>query len=484
MRFLENSSLIGSSGRMLKLFCIFLITVFFVFSQDSLANIGEAYGFGSRIASLAGAGVAWGGGAYSAYHNPALLALESEKKLFFDWSIVYSKPKFKPIQGILVQNKFVADSPQYGNVDNDSYRETLGQELGLSYRIFPEIRNITVGLVTFFPLSQFAYMDTGEAYVPEYVLYRTRTQRPQIELGLGGYLGKGFYLGVGVHFAYTLTSNSSIFINSGKSTTSSMRFAASLRPKPGFYSGILYIPEKVLKKFSIGAVFRQAVASDNSMNLNSAARIIGSFPAIDFNFSALSVLYYDPMTIELGSSWQYSDTGRLYVQLEYQFWSQFQAPSLLIHQPQTKNCGSTDPQSCGTVAISPGQIPDFQYRNLWVPRIGWEYAPADGQIVYRMGYAFRDSFLVGLPTGNGNYLDPPKHMFNLGIGLNYSHFMGYDAPCRLDFNLSYQYLLTQHIVKTPGNEVGDPPDDSKIGSPEYFSGGSVYGGGMTLSLGF
>ena len=75
----------------------------------------------------------------------------------------------------------------------------------------------------------------------------------------------------------------------------------------------------------------------NTMVLNSSARVFGDFAAVDFNFTALSALFYDQMALELGSSWQHSDWGRLYGQLEYQFWSAYQAPALLIQQPQTTN---------------------------------------------------------------------------------------------------------------------------------------------------
>ena len=115
-------------------FCFLFLSNFL--SSSARANVGEAYGFGSRTASLGGAGVAWGTDAYAAYYNPAQLALPSDKRLQLSYGFIYMQPYFTPITNVLTQNKFISDSDQYGNVDTTSYRPTFGQELGLTLRHF------------------------------------------------------------------------------------------------------------------------------------------------------------------------------------------------------------------------------------------------------------------------------------------------------------------------------------------------------------
>ena len=453
-----------------KLGCLgfFFLVCTPIFTSQAFANVGETFGFGSRTAALGGAGVAWGTGSFAAYYNPAALALPSEKRLLLDWGLVAMRPHFRPIQNIVTQNNYNSDSQSNGNVDQN-YKDTFGQSLGLSYRLLPGFGNLTVGIVTFMPIDQTAYMDTGESYIPEYILYRSRTQRPQVEVGLGLDLGHGFYFGGGLHTAFSLTSNASIFINANKNGTSSMRFIASLKPKLAPYFGLLYAPgEKEQKPLSLGAVLRLPVASDNSMNVNTGVSLLGNLSALDINFNATSALYYDPMALELGASWQHSSRARLYGQLEYQVWRLYQTPALVIDQPQS------------TVVISPGSVPSPNYVNILVPRVGEELNLSEF-VTVRLGYAYRPSIMSGLPTDVGNFLDPPKHMLNVGLGLNYESFLGFATPSRLDFHFSYQYLLVQHVVKTPGNEIG-AMTDSKIGAPGYDAGGYLVGGGATLSL--
>ncbi len=453
------------------------------FSTFGHANVGEFVGFGSRVAGLAGAGVAGNAGAFSAYHNPAELGVETDQRLLFSWGFVFVQPTFRPITNVVTQNLFNSDGVNQGNVDT-SYRSTLGQEIGISYRLIPDFYNFTFGLVTFLPLDAVAFMDTGEAYIPEYFMYRARTQRPQVEAAMGMDLGKGFHLGGGLHFGFSLTGNASAFINTQSGTASSMRFATSLKPKAAPYFGLLYASPEHSDSFGMGLVFRLPVASDNTMVLNSAARVFGDFAAVDFNFTALSTLFYDPMALELGGAWKHSSWGKAYAQVDYQVWSAFTPPAMLIQQPQTTNCkdnSATHP--CNTVKISAGRIPQYRYYDVVVPRFGEEIALSDGAI-FRMGYAYRSSIFGGeVSNGEGNYLDPAKHMFNLGLGLKFNHFLAFAIQNYLDFHFSYQYLVLQHIVKTPGNETGNM-SDSKIGSPGYDAGGSLLGGGVSLSLAF
>lgn len=454
-----------------------LLSIHIFCSEKVLANVGEAYGFGSKMTALAGAGAAWGSGPYAAYHNPATLGAESDKRLQMAFGLVYAQPNFIPIQNIITQNKFNSDSDVYSNVDV-TYRPTLGEAIGISFKLFPDV---TLGATAFVPISQFAFMDSGEALVPEYVLYRARTQRPQVETALGIDLGKGLRAGAGLHMGFTLTSTASLFINTRANTASSIRFTSSLQPSLSPYFGLMYSPKENPQSLSFGAVYRMPLASNNTMNLNSAARVFGDFAAIDFNLQANSALFYDPASIELGTSFELFSGMQIFGQLDYQMWGRYQVPALKINQTEPTTCSASSGTPCDTVTIAQGWTPSgLAFRNILVPRGGTEIAINDSS-VFRFGYAYKPSFLNGLPTGSGNYLDPSKHMINLGFGFRSQEFLGYEIANQLDLNLIYHYLIHQHITKTPGNEAGDATD-FKIGAPGYDMGGAVYGAGISLAF--
>jgi hypothetical protein len=453
---------------------------------EARANIGQEYGFGARTAGLAGAGVAWGFGAFAAYNNPAGLPFTGDKRLIVDLGILDMNPNFTPINNVIIENAYTSDKVTYGSVAND-YRATLGEEFGFAYRMFPDFANLTFGVAAYLPLQQLAYMDSGETFEPEYVLYRARTQRPQVETGLGIDLTPRLHFGLGLHLAFSITSSATVFLQTDTTKPSTMRFSASLKPKVAPQFGFLYTSEPETPqdepRFTAGAVLRFPVASDNSLYLQSGARAFGSFAALDFDFSALSSLFYDPLSLELGATFAETPRTRTYVQLEYQAWGAFQAPALLIQSPNLTSCNSGS-GPCG-VSISAGQNPAFAYRNIWVPRVGQEFSI--GKLTLRGGYAFRPGIMddggIGI-SGPGNYLDPSKHIITFGAGYHFAHFLNFEVPCELDMDLAYEALITEHVSKTPGDENGTGTGDQKIGAPGYDAGGSVYGGGLSLTLAF
>ncbi len=436
------------------------------------ANIGELAGFGARSAALGGASSAWNFEGFAAYSNPAALALRSEQRLRFSYALVYVKPLFGGINNIVVGNKFNSDSSSadtYANVAND-YRDTFGQAIGLSYQFFPYLMNLSLGIVGFLPISQATYMDTGEALIPEFPLYRSRTQRPQIDFGFGINPYGPIYLGAGMHIGFTLNSRASLFIQSLTDTGSSMRFSSSLIPKAVPFFSAMFAPDGDRSVFTVSATYRWALASENYMTLLTSARSFGALAALDFNFLAFGTLFYDPAVIELGGSWQHASWGRATAQLEYVFWSAYQSPPLSVTNPVVTN----------GPAIQPSNNPVPTTVNLLVPRVGYELTL--GRHSVRAGYSFKGSIYKDIPNGSGNLLDPPRHSANLGWGYQFERFMGTTIPFRVDAYATFGILVPQTITKTGTTNESGVTVDNKIGAPGYTASGFLVGGGASISI--
>ena len=463
----------------IRFFLSFLGVLLLGASTNASANVGDFLGFGARAMALGGAGVTGDTSGFGAYHNPATLASDSKERLMLNWGLVFARPVFLPISNIVTQNTYVADGLVTGSVDTQ-YRDTFGQVLGLSFKVLPDFGQLTVGLVTFLPLSQLAYMDTGQPYLPEYFLYRSRTQRPQFELGAGIKILPQLRLGVGLHTAFGLTGNASVFMNTANNTASTMTFAASLKPIFSGYLGLLWTPvegdQPEQQPWNLGLVYRAAASSGLTLPMTASARILGNNGAPDFVFTASSVLYYDPAALEAGVSFKAGD-HRWVLQADYQYWAGYKAAALALSQG-VEASGAT-----GTLmTISPGTLPTYTFVNILVPRAGWEWSLNPSHTL-RLGYSYRASVLKGVSNGAGNYLDPSKHVITAGWGFHFDSFLGFPVPSQLDVALNYQQLLTQQIVKTAGNEAGIGSDE-KIGSPGYKAGGRVFGGAVSLALAF
>lgn len=447
---------------------VFFLTSFL--AHSTRANVGDTYGFGSQTAGRAGASVSEGFNGFAAYTNPAALSFLTQnegqaRRFFISWGLLFMSPQFEPIDQVVIENDFTSDKspPRTGQVDLD-YPNTLGNVLGLGINLFPEFYNLTIGLTTFSPIDPLAQIDSGETYIPEYVLYRARTQRPQAEFGIGAQLTPRFHIGVGLHFVFSLTSKVSTFLQTSEGNTSTMRMTSSLKPRAAPYLGMLYSDTQAgaaPPRWSTGLVIRLPAKSRNEILIQSGAEIASGLSGLDFNLEANSTLFYDPLTLEVGGQFQHSPWGRLFLQLDYQAWNRFEPPAL-----EVKN-STTD----GGTQIIESSPPRVTYRNLLIPRIAEEITL--GNTTWRIGYAFRKGIFKSLPEGSGNALDPDKHMLNGGVSFRYSSFLGWEVPASLDLHASFHSLVSQSVQKT---------DSTLIGSPGYESGGNVWGGGLSISL--
>lgn len=446
------------------------------------ANVGDT-GFGSRSAALAGAAAAWGSDGYAAYSNPASLGLGPDgehRKLTLAYGWLLQDPNFKPIQNVTIENNYTSDRESTGNVDT-GYRPAIGQVIGATALLNPEWMNLTGGITLYTPFDTLGFTDTGETYIPEYVLYRARTQRPQIEVGVGASPSERLHFGLGLHIAFGISANGTVFLQARSGSPSTMRVNASVKPKASAVAGWLLtseVPQGRNGSWSIGQVLRTPNSADAELAFNSSARAFGDLAALDIRFAAESAIFYDPLTLESGLSWQHSPNKRFYAQLDIQAWRSFHSPALNIKAPED-TCDITGGGSCSNLIINPSSLPSLPMQNILIPRLAEEWTL--DSVTLRAGYAYRQSIFAALPTGAGNFLDPPKHLLNVGAGWMLRDFLGSGREVALDVNLGYQQLLTQKIQKSPLNEKGEAAT-SKIGAPGYSAGGRVWSGGATLTM--
>lgn len=452
------------------------------------------YGFGSRTGGLAGAGAAWGADGYASYANPAALAVRDGKRLHFSTGLLFMRPRFLPISGVVIDNDYTGDraasNPLVGGVDVN-YKDTVGQTIGLKLSLFPNGGNFSLGFSAFLPYQQTSYLDTGESFVPEYVLERARTQRLQFELGMGMRVFQGLHVGVGYHVALSVYGTAKTFLQSNGSKPSTLRFATSVKPAGSPVASLFYTskgneihagpnegPEGP-GHYTFGLVYRFATKSNAELDLKSSARALDTVAALNFRFTGISTMFYDPAALEFGSSWQVTEEWRAIAQMDYEMWSNYDQPSLRIINPVTDTCQESN-GSCG-VNFSEGVRFPQAFRNTLTPRFAHEFYLGDWTA--RAGYAYRQGILAEPPKGAGNVLDPSRHIFTGGFGVTMQEFVGLAAQHHLDVHFAYHSMVKQHATKTAGNETGNTAS-RKIGDPGYDVGGKAYGMGASLTFAF
>ena len=452
-----------------------LISAFF--AHPACAAVGDRFGYTSEAASLGGARAgASEFNSASAYENPAQLSLlpTSGTQTQFHWSMMYSKPSFADINNVVVENPVNSDKTtgdfRKANVDT-RYPSTFGQSVGISTQSKRSRYRWGIGAVFYLPLDHLALIDSGESFVPEYTLHRGRTQKPEFQFAFSGLISQNLSFGAGIQLGTRLASDTTLFLNQGAGTASSMRVAASLKTKASPYFGLTYLASP---QFSLGFTGRLASSQPQSMNVQANARAIGTVSALSFAFPTLSTLYYDPLTLQLGSEWKYSDVSALYFEIDYQAWSNFQSPAIVILDPQTSSCSP----ACG-VDFANGMNLGRKTRDIFIPRIGHSWTIGDAKL--RAGYLFRQGIYAEPPSGAGNAIDPSEHQFSLGYGRGFDSILAFDAPGRIDLHASYSIYPKETVTKTDGDENGNL-SNVKVGSPGYETGGSEWGAGLTIQL--
>src|SRR5690606_38229726 len=162
-------------------------------------------------------------------------------------------------------------------------------------------------------------------------------------------------------------------------------------------------------------------------------------------FPAIATMYYEPASIEFGAKWRYADTRALFLEIDYQAWSKFEAPTLIILDPETATCAP----SCG-VDFSTGRNLIPKTRDVFVPKIGHSWTI--GEAALRFGYVFRPGIYSHDPVGAGNAIDPDEHRFAAGYGWTFDSLFVFDAPGRVDLHAAYSVYPKKRITKSPGDE--------------------------------
>ncbi len=453
------------------------LAFFIIFSGTAHAAIGDRFGFTSESVATGGARAGQAEmSSSSAFENPAQMSFPSRlgKSARFHWSVLYSEPTFADIRGVVTENAVNSDkaagTSTIGNVST-KYPATFGQSMGFSVRSEKSVYHWGIGAVVYLPLDHLALIDSGETFAPEYTLHRGRTQKPEFQFAISGLLSPKWSLGVGVYLGARLTSDTTLFLNQGAGTASSMRISSSLKTQASPFFGLTYIPTPTL---SLGWVVRLASSVPATLNVQAGARAIGNVSALDFGFPAIGTMYYDPLTVSLGATWRYAAQQTLFLQADYQAWENYRSPVLVIQNSNTTNCSP----SCG-VDFASGIDLAGRTRDLLIPRVGHSWDVGTGTI--HSGYTFRRGIYRSLPEGAGNPIDPDEHRISAGYGWEFNSFLAFDAPGRLDFHGSYSIYPKKTVAKSPGDENGNTVN-SKIGAPGYEIGGNEWGTGFTLGL--
>jgi long-subunit fatty acid transport protein len=177
-----------------------------------------------------------------------------------------------------------------------------------------------------------------------------------------------------------------------------------------------------------------------------------------------SVIFYDPHTFRLGSSYDFGDT-ELFGAVEYQLWSNYKPPTIYI----TKT---------GGVIVPSSNYEKIKVRDTINPRTGLKIAFGNRWSA-GLGLGYRMTPLKGDFSGSGNSID--SNAYILSSGLQY-RIVIWSKDVTLGTSLEYQQLQKKTVTKTTGQEDGS--SGPKIGAGGYEIGGYVLSAALGAKFNF
>jgi hypothetical protein len=424
------------------------------------ANPIEIFGFGSRHAAHANAGVADVDDMAATWMNPAGLAAGHR---------AVTTGGLGAVSNLHINDRRTGLAEPGGGL----FGVTLPAPLG-----GPLAGRIGLGLGMFVLPTSIVRISARFPDEPFYPYYQGRSERLVIVPGIGVRVTDHIAVGLAANFLAGLGGG----ITAGEGATRALEARVD-EVVPAVARAIVGARWDVRPAWSVALVFRQRF----EVPFQTTAQTEVAGEPIDLDLSASS--QFSPHQLAVGGTWRPTG-GAVHLDLGYARWSSYPGPFVRVKS------------ALPLVGPLAAELPAVPWRDTFAVRLGGDVALAD-HISGRAGYGFETSPVPASQPGVTNLLDGPKHTIGLGVGLAWPKALA-GKTVAVEFHAQAQLLGARRLSKkvfaagSEGasfdglrDEVTDDPQSpvtqgaqiSNPGYPQIDSGGQVFSGGMTLEVG-
>ena len=424
-----------------------------LFSFQSFANYAEFFGSHPSTAAIGNQANTNEYDPSNNYYVPALMAFSDT--ITFSTSAGSVSTDFEPINSIVTKNTANTDSTETGNVStkyDNFYGATIHTTLPIAFK---GAGPLSVSIFT--PVGKMMETNSGDAFLPEYVMYRARYRRTMVYMNYAHKWNDNFAFSLGMHVGFQAgaNANTNLALNGPGHGSSG---AAKSEVKPAL-AGIL---STIYRKDNWSAYFTFQQEMKSNLEAQANGQVDQPTPIL-FQVAIQSMIYYDPHIFRFGGHFEIGDLTLL-GSLEYQLWGNYKSPVVRI--------------TGGGAAESSNNYEKLELRDIPVPKLGLMFRLTDNMSLMG-GMSYKPTPLDGNFSGAGNSIDSNSFILT-GGGLIKMKLFGKD----LELNGSVQYHMLEevNVVKTANQENGN--SGSKIGAPGYKIGGEVIaaGGGFRVKF--
>lgn len=427
----------------------------FLFSFQVQANYAEFFGTSPSTSSIGNQANTNEFDPANNYYIPALMAFSDT--LSFSTSVSSIGTDFEPITGVTTKNNTNSTSAsEIGSVSTD-YENYLGSSFHATLPIAYDGAG-AVSLSLFMPIGKTMETNSGDAHLPEYVMYRSRYRRTMIHLNYAHKLSDNFAFSLGTHIGFQAGANTTNNVSlNGTSFGTSAGLKTEVKPSLAAILSTIYRKDN----WSASFTFQQEMKSNLETQANG---VINDPTSALFQITIESMIYYDPHILRFGGTYEVGNFTFLGT-LEYQLWDNYKTPVIRV-------------KDRGGVIIASDDYEKVELRNIPVPKVGARLRLTDTMSLMA-GLSYKPTPLKGNFAGAGNSIDSNSLILAAGGSLSLK-FFGKDLE--LSAGAQYHKLEELNIVKTANQENGSA--GSKIGAPGYKVGGSVIAASGGLQLKF
>ncbi len=398
------------------------------------ANAPDTFGFGPRIAGMAGAGTAEARGQAAAFHNPAGVALTDDIEAAVSYSYA----------GMLLK------------LDGADANVTTPRGTSLGLALPARLGPVTAafGLAVYLPDQFIARIQLVPSTEPHFVLLDNNLQhvvaQPVVALRLGRYLALGGGASILADAAGRGVTFDVGIANGDKVGQAALDVALPVRAAP--VVGVTVLPRPWLR---LSAVYRGELDLGLSLAILAHVDLPGAISG-DTLISLAAVNFYTPHTVSAAAA---VDVGALTLtaELDWLKWSDFLRALPDLHV--TIGLGIAPP-------LVPPSLPTVRFGDQYIARLGAELRRTLSphlDLAGRLGYAFVPS-PVRPQTGLTSFADNDRHVVSIGAGLSLRQLVSIlPKPLSLEVALQLHELEARATAK-----------DAKVtSSPGFTSSGTI-----------
>ncbi|MDG1480884.1 MAG: hypothetical protein P8R54_14910 [Myxococcota bacterium] len=460
----------------------------------------DVYGFGAPAMGRGLGGVALTDGVAGLFNNPASLQHLTTNQIIAGYALL--RHDLTELPGVRW------DTNQDGRIDSvdeplypsSQYGRADGLMLGLGRNVG---ERFGLGIAAFMPVDRLMDINTFDAQIPTWFMYRSRMHRFEAALGGGWEMFPGLSVGGAVELIaqarFSMRGTLSASVTGaeegdealgeviGDTTLDihemSLDVEPSLAPIIAFMWDVGQLVEP-LKGLSIGGTWRGTtglpVDVDIDLQINATVEDIGDFEATTITllapFELLMFDHYIPARLSLGAAYRWRDTLRVYGDLRRTAWDEMPLNIAQVIQ------GSVSGQLIGedALTLSDGNAYSLVLIPTWSSRAGAELCLPDlqaGELLgiadfgtmrptLRAGWSFEPTPLIEMGSDVA-LLDTDRMVFTAGLGLEH------ESP----FGLMEGPVVWDAFIQHHALAAGSIP---VVYSDEYSPGAPVDGGGIPV----